>query len=84
MKITLNQEEFINAMNLRPQMLTEIFLLRQDLDYLERAIQTHTAEEAAKVIRENAPRITKAINKLEKLGIYLGNFNTTYMQQVNR
>jgi len=81
MKITMNQEELVHAMNLRPEMLKELSLLKEELAYVESIVQKHTPQEVRKAISGFAKRTAESMKKLQSAGISLENFDAAYMHK---
>ncbi len=81
MKVTMNQEELVHAMNLRPKILTELYLLKQELTYVEDIVQRHSPQEVKKAIEGFVKRTAESIKELQAAGISLENFAAAYMHK---
>lgn len=81
MQITMNQEELVQAMNFRPKILTELYLLKQEMTYVENIVQRHSSQEVKKAIAGFVKRTAESIKELQAAGISLEKFDAAYMHK---
>lgn len=78
-KITMNQEELLQAMKLRPDILVAIRFLKEAAERLELVVQVHENERIPRAIHEFFREAEKDLKQIREAGVALDKFTKNYL-----